>query len=71
MTTEQFRVPGVSCQHCVRAVTNEVAALGGVQQVTVDLDTKLVTVQHAEQVSTEQIVAAINEAGYEEVTPLA
>ncbi|HEU4325181.1 MAG TPA: heavy-metal-associated domain-containing protein [Roseiflexaceae bacterium] len=71
MTTEQFRVPGVSCQHCVRAVTDEVSALGGVQTVTVDLATKVVTVEHGEQVSTEQIVAAINEAGYEEVTPVA
>lgn len=67
MTTEQFRVPGVSCQHCVRAVTQEVSALEGVQQVQVDLGSKLVTVAHGEQVSAGQIIAAIQEAGYEEV----
>ena len=71
MTTEQFQVPGISCQHCVNAITQEVAALPGVQQVQVALDSKLVTVQHSEAVTTAGIVAAINEAGYDEVVQVA
>jgi len=67
MITERFQVPGVSCQHCVNAITTEVAAIPGVQQVQVALDSKTVTVAHAEQVSADQIVAAIVEAGYDEV----
>jgi copper ion binding protein len=67
MTTEQFQVPGISCQHCVNAIKQEVSALPGVQQVQVALDSKLVTVQHSEAVTTAGIVAAINEAGYDEV----
>ena len=70
MTTERFQVPGVSCQHCINAITQEVSALPGVQRVQVVLDDKTVTVEHAEQVNTNQIVAAINEAGYDEVTRL-
>ena len=70
MTTERFRVPDVSCQHCITAITNEVSALPGVQRVQVALDDKTVTVEHGDQVSTEQIVAAINEAGYDEVASL-
>jgi copper ion binding protein len=70
MITEQFQVPGVSCQHCVNAITREVSALPGVQQVQVALENKIVTVAHAQQVSSEQIVAAINEAGYDEVARL-
>jgi copper chaperone len=70
VTTERFQVPGVSCQHCVNAITQEVSALPGVQRVQVALDNKTVTVEHAEQVNTDQIVAAINEAGYDEVAPL-
>jgi copper chaperone len=70
MTTEQFQVPGVSCQHCVNAITKEVSALPGVQRVQVALDNKTVTVEHGEQVNTDQIVAAINEAGYDEVARL-
>jgi copper chaperone len=70
VTTERFQVPGVSCQHCVNAITKEVSALPGVQQVQVALDNKTVTVEHGEQINTDQIVAAINEAGYDEVAPL-
>lgn len=70
MTTEQFQVPGVSCQHCVTAITKEVSAIPGVQQVQVVLDSKTVTVEHSDQVSTAAIVAAINEAGYDEVSSL-
>ncbi len=71
MKTEQFLVPGVSCQHCVHAVTSEVSKLAGVQQVDVNLDNKLVTVQAGEDVTPASIVAAIQEAGYDEVSPVA
>ena len=70
MTTERFQVPGVSCEHCVNAITKEVSAIPGVQQVQVALDSKTVTVAHSEQVSSATIVAAINEAGYDEVAQL-
>jgi len=70
MITERFQVPGVSCQHCINAITSEVTAIPGVQQVQVALDSKVVTVAHAEQVSADQIVAAIVEAGYDEVAQI-
>lgn len=70
MTTEQFRVPDISCQHCVAAITTQVSALSGVKMVEVNLDDKRVTVEHAPEVTTAQIVAAINEAGYDEVAQL-
>lgn len=71
MTTEKFLVPGVSCQHCVNAVNKEVSALSGVQKVDVNLDTKVVTVEHGDQVAAAAIIAAIQEAGYDEVAPVA
>lgn len=71
MKTEQFLVPGVSCQHCVAAVTSEVKKVSGVQEVMVDLSSKVVTVAHAESVAPATIVAAIKEAGYDEVSPVA
>jgi copper ion binding protein len=70
MTTERFQVPDVSCQHCVHAITTEVSALPGVQRVQVALDSKTVTVEHAGQVDAAAIVAAINEAGYDNVAQL-
>lgn len=71
MKTEKFLVPGVSCQHCVNAVQSEVGQIAGVQTVSVDLGTKVVTVEHGEAVAVELIVAAIKEAGYEEVSAVA
>ena len=68
--TKEFTVPSISCQHCVNAITKEVTSLNGVQNVKVDLSTKRVSVQADEQVSTETIVNAINEAGYDDVTVL-
>ena len=69
MTTE-FSVPEVSCQHCVNAITGEVKRLPGVENVTVDLGTKRVRVEADERVTPEAVVAAINEAGYDEVAVL-
>jgi copper chaperone len=70
MQTKQYTVPAISCQHCVRAVTNEVTKLAGVNVVNIDLTSKVVTVEHGENVAPEAIVAAIQEAGYAEVTPV-
>jgi len=63
-------VPDISCQHFVNAITKEVSVPSGVEQVQVDLTEKLVTVAHGDQITTEAIVAAINEAGYDEVARL-
>jgi copper ion binding protein len=71
MTTEQFMVPGVSCQHCVRAVTEEVTTLAGVQKVEVNLANKVVTVEHTGALKPEQIMNAIKAAGYDEIAVLA
>jgi copper ion binding protein len=70
MTTDQFRVPGVSCDHCVRAITEEVTALPGVEQVVVNLADKSVRVNHNGKVGVGELMKAINEAGYDEVAVL-
>ena len=59
---QQFRVPDVSCGHCVEAITSEVLPLAGVTTVDVDLETKLVTVTGGDHAA---IIAAIDEAGYD------
>jgi copper ion binding protein len=59
-----FSVPGMSCGHCEAAVTREVGAVAGVAAVDVDLDSKLVTVR-GEALDRDEIVAAIDEAGYD------
>ena len=59
-----FVVPGMTCGHCEAAVTREVGSLAGVAQVAVDLESKLVTVR-GEALDRDDIVAAIDEAGYD------
>jgi len=59
-----YTVPGLSCGHCEAAVTEEVTEVEGVEGVDVDLETKLVVVR-GEDVSDEDVRAAIREAGYE------
>lgn len=66
--TTSYSVPGVSCQHCIDAITAGVGAVPGVDQVRVDLNAKTVTVTWAgDGVGTDDapVRAAINEAGYE------
>jgi copper ion binding protein len=61
--TLTFRVPGMTCDHCVRAVTAEVGAIEGVTSVEIDLGTKVVEVRGTEDV--DAVRAAVDEAGYE------
>ena len=64
METITYTVPGVHCGHCRTAITEEVAALAGVESVEVDLEAKRVTVA-GESLDDAAIREAIDEAGYE------
>ena len=59
-----YTVPGMHCDNCAQAVTDEVSAVAGVESVDVDLDSKLVTVVGS-ALDDAKIRAAIDEAGYE------
>ncbi|GAA5200328.1 heavy-metal-associated domain-containing protein [Rugosimonospora acidiphila] len=67
-TTTTYQVSGMTCEHCVRAVTEEVAALPGVESVAVDLPTGAVSVTSAASLNPDAVRAAIDEAGYELVS---
>jgi copper chaperone CopZ len=62
--TITYRVPGISCEHCKHALTEELAAVAGVESVDVDLDGKLVVVRGRE-LDDARLRGAIGEAGYE------
>jgi len=64
MTTLSYSVPGVSCDHCRRAIEGEVSQVPGVETVDVDLDAKTVTVS-GHPLDEAAILAAIDDAGYE------
>lgn len=65
LTTMTYKVQGMTCDHCVRAVTAEVAALDGVRQVAVDLAAGTVTVTSDGPLAGNAVRDAIDEAGYE------
>lgn len=56
-------VKGMSCQHCVKAVTQALQNVAGVQEVDVSLDEARATVTG--DVDTAQLIDAIVEEGYE------
>ena len=65
MATATYLVKGMTCDHCVHAVSSEVAALPGVEDVQVDLDAGRVTVTSAAPLEVGAVSAAVDEAGYE------
>ena len=67
MTTQTYTVTGMTCDHCVAAVTEELAALDGVTSVTVDLvagGASAVTLQSDAPLDGAAVAAAVDEAGY-------
>lgn len=62
--TITYTVPGMSCGHCESSVKGKVSAVEGVENVEVDLDTKVVTVTGTD-LSDERLRAAIDDAGYD------
>ncbi len=65
MSIESFKVIGMTCGHCVAAVTAEVSKLAGVTKVDVDLAAGAVTVESELPVDHAAFAAAIDEAGFE------
>ncbi|GAA2094320.1 heavy-metal-associated domain-containing protein [Microlunatus panaciterrae] len=63
MTTTQYTVTGMTCGHCVHAVTEEVSAIDGVTDVTVSLEDGRMSVTSDAEVPFDAIAAAVDEAG--------
>ena len=62
MSEHRYAVEGMTCQHCVAAVTEEVSHVPGAEQVEVDLEHGTLTV-HGD-VDIADVRAAVEEAGY-------
>jgi copper chaperone len=60
-----YTVSGMSCGHCVAAVTAELQKLGGVTAVDVVLDGGVVTVRSEQPLDDDAVRAAVDEAGYD------
>lgn len=65
--TSTYTVKGMTCEHCVKSVTEEVSEIPGVTGVDVDLPSGRVTVASDQPVDDGAVRAAVTEAGYEVV----
>jgi copper chaperone len=66
VTTTTYVVSGMTCEHCVHAVTEELSALEGVSVVQVDLvpgGQSQVTVTSEAELSEHAVATALDEAG--------
>jgi copper chaperone len=64
--TTTYDVTGLTCEHCVKAVTSELSGLHGVSGVTVDLvpdGTSRVSVTSREPLAAPAVTEALDEAG--------
>ena len=62
--TVTYSVPAIHCAHCAMSIREEVSEVEGVDDVNVDLDTKVVTVS-GNDLDDAALRAAIEEAGYQ------
>lgn len=65
MSSTTYTVAGMTCGHCVSAVTEEVNKIPGVVDVQVDLASGAVVVASESPVQEAAVKAAVEEAGYE------
>ncbi|HOD31058.1 MAG: cation transporter [Smithellaceae bacterium] len=64
---KSIKIKGMSCQHCVMAVTKALAAIDGMENVHVDLKTSTATYEETKPVSASLIAETIKKAGYDVV----
>lgn len=67
MTTTEFQVTGMTCSHCEHAVSSEVSEIPGVDNVEVSAATGRLVITASAPVADEQVLAAVDEAGYSAV----
>lgn len=69
MSTSTYTVAGMTCGHCVNSVTEKASQVPGVTEVNVDLVTGGLTVTTVADVDDAAVRAAVEEAGYQVVSP--
>ncbi|WP_020107098.1 heavy-metal-associated domain-containing protein [Nocardia sp. 348MFTsu5.1] len=64
MSVETYRVVGMTCDHCVASVTEEVGEIPGVDRVEIELSSGRMNVHVAQPVARDVVEAAVVDAGY-------
>jgi len=61
-------IEGMSCEHCVKAVTEALAGVAGVKKVKVNLKKACAAVEHEESAGIDAFRKAVEEAGFKVVS---
>lgn len=64
MKTVTYKIPGISCMHCVHTISMEVSDLEGVESVAASAETKEATIVFDEPATEEAIIALLKEINY-------
>jgi len=64
---KSIKVKGMSCQHCVMAVTKALSTVDGLKNVQVDLKSGLASYEETKPVDAKIIAEVVKKAGYEVV----
>jgi copper ion binding protein len=59
-----LKIDGMSCDHCVKHVTNALQEVSGVSSAKVSLKDNSADVEHGDAVTLSSLKAAVEEAGY-------
>ena len=65
--TAEYQITGMHCGHCEASVRSEIAKLDGVAGIEVSATTGRLVVESAADLSDADVLAAVDEAGYEAV----
>jgi copper chaperone len=64
MSTVTYKIPNISCGHCVHSIKMELGELAGVKSVDASAETKMVTIQFEDPATEEEIIKVLNEINY-------
>jgi copper ion binding protein len=64
MTTVSYKIPNISCNHCVHTIKNELEEVPGVKSVSADVDQKTVQVTFDAPATEEEIQKLLKEINY-------
>ena len=63
---KEFKVEGLKCSGCAKAVENAVSAVEGVEKASIDFEAKKLTVEFVQdKVDVQRIIESVSKAGYQ------
>ena len=63
--TSTIKIKGMSCQHCVMAVTKALQEVPGLSRVNVDLQNGSATLEHGRPIDMNLVKSAVEREGYQ------